>query len=271
MVKGVILARANEQKTMFQLSQMRHDEVADALRQSDDKNVQALADQIPSVGSLLDDPKRGAGLSNALQRFQSYESHADISHGQRDIYESLQAMAQPSKPDPNNPKAFIPNKDAPFANTVAAAFSPDGTAATGWKILKAYHDEVVPEQITNEGQAADMIASSEPGSRAYNYAQRWIRSNIAQKAAIARAGAEARASVKPPTPASLTQPDALGFTPTVTDAKEANKRFGTFKKNLDDLSKTEQSYQQFQQAINDINAGRWTGADSVVALFNAIG
>jgi hypothetical protein len=132
LVPGTVLARANEQKTMFQLSQLRHDEVTNALRSSDDPNVQKLADQVPSIGSLLDDPKRGAGLSSALTRAQSYFSHADINHGGRDLFESLQEMAQSSKPDPNNPKAVIPNKDAPFAQTVAAvslltvAHKPDG-------------------------------------------------------------------------------------------------------------------------------------------------
>lgn len=95
-VNGTVLARANEQKTMFQLAQARHDEVADALRQSDDPKVQALANQVPSIGSLLDDPNTGVGRATALSKFQSYASHADISHGGRDLYESLQAMAQPS-------------------------------------------------------------------------------------------------------------------------------------------------------------------------------
>jgi hypothetical protein len=272
LVPGTVLARANEQKTMFQLSQLRHDEVADALRTSDDPNVQKLADVIPSIGSLLDDPKRGAGLSNALTRAQSYFSHADINHGGRDLYETLQEMAQPSKPDPNNKGQFIPNRDAPFAQTVAAAFTPDGSAQTGWQILKAYHDEVVPEQITNEAQAADMIASSDPGSRAAKYAQRWIQSNTAQKVAIAAGEERARQAAKPQVSAdSLTQPDALGNVPTVTDAKEASKRYGPFKKNLDSLSQTEQTYNQFQSIANDVKAGKLTGAESVVALLSAVG
>jgi hypothetical protein len=271
-VPGTVLARANEQKSMFQLAQARHDEVADALRSSDDPNIQKLAEQIPSIGSLLDDPKRGAGLSNALTRAQSYFSHADINHGGRDLYESLQEMAQPSKSDPNNPKAVIPNKDAPFANTVAAAFAPDGSAQTGWQILKAYHEEVEPEQITNEAQAADMIASSAPNSRAAKYAARWIQSNTAQKVAIAGGEERARQAAKPQVSAdSLTQPDAFGNVPTVTDAKEASKRFGAFKKNLDSLSQTEQTYNQFQSIANDVKAGKLTGAESVVALLSAVG
>jgi hypothetical protein len=65
-VSGTMIARANEQKTMFQLAQARHDEVADALRQSDDPKVQAMADSVPSIGALLDDPKTGAGLAYSL-------------------------------------------------------------------------------------------------------------------------------------------------------------------------------------------------------------
>ena len=57
----------------------------------------------------------------------------------------------------------------------------------------------------------------------------------------------------------------------MTDAKEVSKRFGTFKKHLNDLSRTEQTYAQFQNELSDISKGNWSGADSVVALFSAIG
>jgi hypothetical protein len=266
LVPGIQIARANEQKTMIQLAQQRHDEVANALSQSDHPKVKALASQVPSIGALLNDPKTSPGLITALTKYQSYVSHADIAHNGRDLYESLQAMAQPSKPDPDNKGQFIPNKDAAFAPQIAQAYG-------GWDVLKAYHDEVVPEQIANEAQAADMLASSEPGSRAYKYAQRWVNANTQQKAAIAKASADAREAAKPagPSSASLTQPDSLGFSPTVTNPKTANTRFGSFKKNLDSLSQTEQSYRQFQQGLASINRGDWNGAESVVSLFNAIG
>lgn len=73
--------------------------------------------------------------------------------------------------------------------------------------------------------------------------------------------------------AVLTTPDALGFAPNVPGGlKEYNKRQGTFKKNADDLQKTEGTYQQFNSILDDVNAGKdLTGAQSVVALFNAIG
>lgn len=54
--------------------------------------------------------------------------------------------------------------------------------------------------------------------------------------------------------------------------KEYNKRLNSFKKDIDALAQTEASYQQFHDIINDISAGKdLTGAQSVVALFNAIG
>jgi len=72
----------------------------------------------------------------------------------------------------------------------------------------------------------------------------------------------------------LTTPDALGYTPHNYGGslKEYNKRQSALKKNTDDTSKMEGTYQQFQSVLNDIAAGKeLTGAASVVALFNAIG
>lgn len=73
--------------------------------------------------------------------------------------------------------------------------------------------------------------------------------------------------------AALT-PDALGFQPKlpVTGAQGYQKTANAFKKNLDDLSQTDQSYSQFADVLKDINSGKdLTGAQSIVALFNAIG
>jgi hypothetical protein len=267
-VPGYQIARANEQKTVFQLAQARHNEVANALSESDDPKVKALASQVPSIASLLDDPKTGAGLATALNRFQSWVSHADISHGGRDLYESLQAMAQPSIPDPTDPRQSIPNGAAKYAPQIAQAFG-------GWDVLKAYHDEVAPLELHSSAEAADMIASSEPGSRSAKYAQRFLDTLTRQAGAEAGAkeSAETRAdsSAIKLTSGSLTTPDALGFSPTVTDPKEASKRFASFKKNLDSLSQTDQSYKQFQQGLAAINNGDWNGAQSVVDLFSAIG
>ena len=68
--------------------------------------------------------------------------------------------------------------------------------------------------------------------------------------------------------------DSLGqtFTPPPGGIKETNKVRDSFKKDADNLAKTEGTYNQFQDVLNDINAGKpVTGAASVVALFNAIG
>src|SRR5208283_1488428 len=66
----------------------------------------------------------------------------------------------------------------------------------------------------------------------------------------------------------------LGFVPHNYggDLKEYNNRQGKFKKNVDETTKMDGTYQQFNSILNDINAGKeLTGAASVVALFNAIG
>lgn len=77
-----------------------------------------------------------------------------------------------------------------------------------------------------------------------------------------------------------TRPDATGFTPDSSQLGltqkekqvEYNRRQDSFKKNADDLSKTEGTISQFNSILDDINAGKdITGAQSVVGLFNAIG
>ena len=269
-VPGTMIARANQQLQAVNLMKQEFSSVADGLSKSDNKANQELAKSIPSIQSVLSDPAKGPALQNALEKFQRYVSHSDV-HGMN-FYQSLQQMAAPSKPSAQNPKTFVPNPDAPLANVIAGAIG-NGDAQRGWDILKRFSEEVTPTPIKNEAEAASILANNDPSSKAYKVAQKWVTANTKQKTDVARAEAQAREDAKPPapTPASLTQPDALGFTPTVTEAKEANKRFGAFKKNLDALSQTEQSYKQFQEGLAAINAGNWNGADSVVSLFNAIG
>ncbi len=276
-VPGTIVARATAQVTANKLMLQEVGEVTKTLSESDDPANKELAKAVPSFKSLIADPQSGPSVQDALSRFQKFVSHSDL-HG-LDFFQSLQQMASPSKADPQNPKQMVPNRDAPFAATIAGAFG-NGDPQKGWAILQKYSEEIAPQEIKSEAQAADMIASSEPGSRSYRYAQRWIASNTAQKAASAGAIERARDAASPsnsgnsnssPSGSPLTKPDAFGFNPTITDPKEASKRFGAFKKNLDDLSKTEQSYAQFQNALSDISKGNWSGADSVVALFSAIG
>jgi hypothetical protein len=69
-------------------------------------------------------------------------------------------------------------------------------------------------------------------------------------------------------------PDSLGvtITPPSGGSKGYDKVKASFKKDADNLARTEGTYNQFQDVLNDINAGKdLTGAQSVVSLFNAIG
>ena len=96
------------------------------------------------------------------------------------------------------------------------------------------------------------------------------KNTTAQRAAAAQADKHLGEAI-------LTTPDAFGFVPANSSnnpatVKEYNKRLGTYKKNADDLSKTESTYGQFQRVLDDINSGKpLSGAASVVSLFNAIG
>ncbi len=68
--------------------------------------------------------------------------------------------------------------------------------------------------------------------------------------------------------------DGLGvqYTPVPGGLKEQNKIKDSFKKDADNLAKTEGTFNQFQDVLNDIDSGKgMNGAQSVVALFNAIG
>ncbi len=95
-----------------------------------------------------------------------------------------------------------------------------------------------------------------------------------QKAEIAGRETKARAiAATAGAPHSL-ESDALGFVPKVGPGgiKDYVSREKSFKKNADDLAGTEQTFQQFGQILSDANSGKdLTGAQSVVALFNAIG
>jgi hypothetical protein len=74
---------------------------------------------------------------------------------------------------------------------------------------------------------------------------------------------------------AISTPDSLGFTPNIAQVggvKNYESIQKSFKKNADDLSQTEQTFQQFNAILGDVNAGKdLTGAQSVVGLFNAIG
>lgn len=70
----------------------------------------------------------------------------------------------------------------------------------------------------------------------------------------------------------ITTPDPTGFKPTLSQ-KEYDKRADSFTKSKDytTVMGLKGSYQQFQDILNKVNAGQMTGADSVVALFDAVG
>ena len=187
MVPGYMVANANQRVQAINLMKSDFSSVSDALARSGDKGNQELAKSIPNIQDLLGDKNNGPVLNNALSKFQRYVSHSD-QHGM-DLYESLQQMAAPSKPDPRNPKNFIPNPDANSAQTIAGAFG-DGDPQKGWEILRAYHDEVAPETITNETQATAVLADPNSSPKAKVQARNFLNLSTQHKATVA--GAEAQ-------------------------------------------------------------------------------
>jgi hypothetical protein len=189
LVPGTMVARANQQLQANNLMKLEYSGVVDALQNSSDKGNQALAKSIPSVQSLLTDPNNGPVFQNALSKFQRYVSHSDM-HGM-DFYESLQQMAAPSKPNPQNPKQFIPNPDAQQASTIAGAFG-NGDPRKGWAILQAYHNEVTPTSIKDESEATNILADPDSSAKQIAQAKKYLAISQQQKAATAGAEAQAK-------------------------------------------------------------------------------
>jgi len=276
-IPGTFLANANQQLQAINLMKSDVSQVSDALANSNDKADQTIAKTIPNFDELLKADSTGPALRSALMKLQKFVSHSDITHGM-DFYQSLQAMAAPSKPDPRNPKQFTPNPDASAAQVIAGAFG-NGDPRKGWQVLSRYSELVTPEPIKNVDEAKSIVTDPASTPRQKARANSFLALDTAQKTAVARAGAEVRQEVRDAADANKNntpmQPDALGFTPNVEamgGVKEYNKRFNTFKKNTDDLARTEGSYQQFGSILNDLASGKdMTGAESVVGLFNAIG
>jgi hypothetical protein len=91
--------------------------------------------------------------------------------------------------------------------------------------------------------------------------------------AAAKAGAEQRAKNNADATSGIVK-DSFGvqITPPPGGPKAVANLQKTFKKDADNLAKTEGTYNQFQDVLNDINSGKGVnGAQSVVSLFNAIG
>jgi hypothetical protein len=99
-------------------------------------------------------------------------------------------------------------------------------------------------------------------------------SRAAAGEAKARAGlTEAQTQQLQRQAADIAKPDATGFSSPLS-VTEYNKRYDklTASKPYQNLQQMNQSYQQFQDTLRDINSGKdMTGAQSVVGLFNAIG
>lgn len=193
-VRGTQLAIANAQLQAINLMKQDVSHVTDALSKSGDKATQELAKTVPDFNALLQDKSNGPVLRSALMRFQKYVSHSDISHGM-DFYQSLQQMVAQSKPDPRNPKQMIPNPDTGAAQTIAGAFG-NGDPQRGWAILKTYSQLVTPSPIKDAAEAESIATDPTSSPRQVARAKAFLATDEAHKAAVARAGAEARASVK---------------------------------------------------------------------------
>lgn len=139
-----------------------------------------------------------------------------------------------------------------------------------------FQTSALEHEAKRKGKATGTEAqAAQPGTTAAKVSE--IKATSGPEAAAA--GAKAEAIGKGTAKGQLEggggpQTDILGgtYTPPAGGFKEANKRIDSFKKDADELAKTEGTFGMFNQVLGDINAGKdMTGAQSVVALFNAIG
>ncbi|MGA7524258.1 MAG: hypothetical protein WBW84_17540 [Acidobacteriaceae bacterium] len=191
-VPGVILANANQRA---QANRQMLDEASDVSRtlaRSDDPATKAMAQEVPDIGKLLDDPKDGLALQSALPKLQKYLHH----DGSGDtFYQGLVAMAQPQRPSPANPKVMMSNAtDASAAQTIAGAFG-NGDPQQGWQVLKAYHDEITPAPIKSESEAEGIISDPASNPRQKVAARQYLNLVNQQKSVQATAEARAKAAV----------------------------------------------------------------------------
>lgn len=131
------------------------------------------------------------------------------------------------------------------------------------------------QEATRKGQAAGAEAqSAQPGKTAAEVADINATAGPKANASAQAAGATERAKNQADLESIGQGKDVLGdtITPPAGGVKEYNKVKDSFKKDADNLAKTEGTFNQFNDVLNDINAGKdISGAASVVALFNAIG
>lgn len=187
-VSGYILGNANQQLLANRFMLSEASDVANVLAKSSDPADKELAKNIPDFGKLLDNDHTGLALQNALPKLQKYLHH----DGSGDtFYEALAAMSQPTRPSPLNPKLTIDNSsDANAAQVIAGAFG-NGDPATGWKVLRAFHDAVTPEPIKSESDAESILSDPASTPREKAHAKSYLA--LASKQKADTAGAEARA------------------------------------------------------------------------------
>jgi hypothetical protein len=187
-ITGSMLAIANQQVQANSLMKQEVGQVTSALVNSKDKNYQELGQSIPDIGKMLSDPQTGPTLQNALSKAQRWMSHSQ--HG--NFYESLQAMSQPSMPNPQNPSQMVPNTYGPaLANTIYGAIG-NGDPARGQQILKAYHDAVTPVPIKNVAQAESIASDHTSSPQQIADATKFLALDKQQKAQAAAATAAAK-------------------------------------------------------------------------------
>ncbi len=156
----------------------------------------------------------------------------------------------------------------------------DDTIKKPWSFENAEGDKVTAQQGTTLATLAGVIsgkmkAAQDKQTLAMNQLDQAAKAQAIKtsqsEAAKNYAEAElARSNIGAGGP----QTDILGgtFTPPTGGFKETNKIRDSYKKDADSLAQTEGTYNQFQSVLNDINAGKEiTGAQSIIALFNAIG
>jgi hypothetical protein len=192
-VPGVILANALQRQQANRQMMSEASDVSRTLSQSSDPATKALAAQVPDIGRLLDDPQNGLALQSALPKLQKYMHHDGSGDN---FYEALVKMGQPTRPNPTNPKQMISNTtDAQAAQVIAGAFG-NGDPQAGWKVLKAYHDEITPAPIRSESEAEGILADQASTPRQKGAARQYLALVDQQKATQARSDAQARASVE---------------------------------------------------------------------------
>jgi hypothetical protein len=222
-VPGTILANANQRA---QANRQMLDEASDVSRtlaKSSDPATKALAQQIPDIGRLLDDPQNGLALQSALPKLQKYMHH----DGSGDtFYQGLVAMAQPQRPNPTNPKQMISNAtDSQAAQVIAGAFG-NGDPQQGWKVLKAFHDQITPSPLKSESEAEGIVSDPASTPRQVAQAKAYLRLSAQQKAQTAGAEESARKVVTGSDQSGLIDPSLSRYiSPANVGADGVNHQF----------------------------------------------